>query len=54
MRVKDIDTPSTIARGLNFPFPVELARTAGRRGRMHGDRTLSTPAPNATTGEIAS
>jgi hypothetical protein len=54
IRVKDMDTPSTIARGLNFPSPAELARTAGRRGRMQGDRILRTPAPNATTGEIAS
>jgi len=52
--VKDIETPSTIARGLNLFFPADVARTAGRRGRMQGDRTLAIPAPNATTGEITS
>ena len=52
--VNDIETPSTIARGLNLLFPADVTRTAGRKGRMQGDRTLTIPAPNAATGEIAS
>jgi hypothetical protein len=52
--VKDIETPSTIARGRNLFFPADVARTAGKRGRIQGDRTLRIPAPNAATGEIAS
>jgi len=50
--VKDIETPSTIARGLSLSFPADVASTAGKRGKMQGDRTLTIPAPDAFRGEI--
>jgi hypothetical protein len=52
--MKDIETPSTIARGLILLFPADVASTAGRSGKMHGDRTLRIPAPNAVRGGIVS
>jgi hypothetical protein len=52
--IKDIETPSTIARGLSLSFPADVASTAGKSGRMQGDETLMIPAPNAVNGEIAS
>jgi hypothetical protein len=40
-------TPITIARGLNRSFPADDASTAGKRGKMQGDKILTIPAPNA-------
>ena len=45
--VKDIMTPITIARGLNRSFPADDASTAGKRGKIQGEKILMIPAPNA-------
>jgi hypothetical protein len=51
MQVKERDKPNMIAIGLNFPSPVEYAKTAGITGRIHGESTLTTPAKKAATGK---